>query len=264
MAGSLRVATYNIHRGYGRDRRQDLDRVAAVLREMEADLLALQEVDSDPDPDPREEDLLDQLAHLAEATGFHAVTGPTLRRRGLAYGNLLLSRHAVGEVTHLDLCVAGCEPRGAIDACLSVQGMDVRMVVTHLGLRPRERREQIARLLSRVTPRGEHLLVVAGDMNEWLPFSPSLRPLRRVLGPGTLHATFPARFPLLSLDKIFVSPARAMRCSWVHRSTAAARASDHLPVIAEIDLAQAGVRREELPVTWTTVDSSLLVHDRKE
>src|SRR6185503_13462353 len=93
---SIRVATYNIHRGYGRDRRQDLDRVAAVLGEMRGDVLALQEVDSDPDP--TEEDLLDHLAHLAEATGFHAVTGPTLRRRGMAYGNLLLSRLPVEEV----------------------------------------------------------------------------------------------------------------------------------------------------------------------
>ncbi|HEX5043896.1 MAG TPA: endonuclease/exonuclease/phosphatase family protein [Candidatus Polarisedimenticolaceae bacterium] len=249
MGRSFRVATYNIHRGYGRDRRQDLDRVAAVLREMEGDVLALQEVDSDPDPS--EEDLLDHLAHLATATGFHAVTGPTLRRRGMAYGNLLLSRYPVGEVVHLDLCVAGCEPRAAIDARLLVDGAGVRMIVTHLGLRPRERREQIARLVKQAAPRGEHLLVVAGDMNEWLPFSPSLRPLRRVLGPGTLHATFPARLPLLSLDKIFVSPARALRRSWVHRSPAAARASDHLPVVAELDLAQATVRREDLPLTWT-------------
>jgi endonuclease/exonuclease/phosphatase family metal-dependent hydrolase len=245
----MRIATYNIHRGYGRDRRQDLSRVVAVLREVAADVLALQEVDSDPDPS--EEELLDHLAHLAEATGFHAVTGPTLRRRGMAYGNLLLSRHPVGEVAHVDLCVVGCEPRGAIDARLLVQGTDVRVIVTHLGLRPRERREQIGRLLERATPRGEHLLVVAGDMNEWLPFSPSLRPLRRVLGPGTLHATFPARLPLLSLDKIFVSPARALRASWVHRTPAAARASDHLPVIADLDLGQATVAREHLPVTWT-------------
>ena len=246
---SIRVATYNIHRGYGRDRRQDLDRVAAVLGEMRGDVLALQEVDSDPDP--TEEDLLDHLAHLAEATGFHAVTGPTLRRRGMAYGNLLLSRLPVEEVAHLDLCVAGCEPRSAIDARVLVDGTDVRIIVTHLGLRPRERREQIGRLLQQMAPRGEHVLVLAGDMNEWLPFSPALRPLRRVLGPGTLQATFPARFPLLSLDKIFVSPARALRNAWVHRSRAAARASDHLPLIAEIDLAQATLRREDLAVTWT-------------
>ena len=249
VGAPVRIATYNIHRGYGHDRRQDLDRVAAVLREMKADVLALQEVDSDPDPG--EEDLLDHLAHLATATGFHAVTGPTLRRRGMAYGNLLLSRHPVSEVAHLDLCVAGCEPRAAIDAALVVGRTDVRVIVTHLGLRPGERRTQIGRLLPRVAPRGEHLLVLAGDMNEWLPFSRSLRPLRRVLGPGTFHATFPARFPLLSLDKIFVSPARALRASWVHRTPAAARASDHLPVIAEIDLAQAAVAREDLPTTWT-------------
>jgi endonuclease/exonuclease/phosphatase family metal-dependent hydrolase len=249
VSGVFRIATYNIHRGYGRGRRQDLDRVVAVLREMAADVLALQEVDSDPDPS--EEDLLDHLAHLATATGFHAVTGPTLRRRGMAYGNLLLSRHPVGEVVHLDLCVSGCEPRAAIDARLRVEDTDVRVIVTHLGLRPRERHEQVARLLRRMAPRGEHLLVVAGDMNEWLPFSPSLRPLRRVLGPGTLHATFPARLPLLSLDKIFVSPARAMRRSWVHRTPAAALASDHLPVIADLDLALAAVPRDALPVTWT-------------
>jgi hypothetical protein len=56
---------------------------------------------------------------------------------------------------------------------------------------------------------------------------------------------------MLSLDKIFVSPARALRASWVHRTPAAARASDHLPVIADLDLGQATVAREHLPVTWT-------------
>lgn len=231
----LRVASYNIHRGFGRDRRQDLDRVASVLRELSADVLALQEVDSDPE----HPDVLDQLAHLATATGFQAVTGPTLRRRGSAYGNLLLTRASVGEVAHLDLCVAGCEPRGAIDAEVVLDGLAMRVVVTHLGLRPRERREQIARLLSRVRGRGETLLVVLGDFNEWIPGSRVLRPLRQALGTGTRHATFPARFPVLSLDKIFVSPARALRASWVHRTPAASVASDHLPVVAELDLAEA-------------------------
>ena len=232
---SLRVATYNIHRGFGHDRRQDLDRVVAVLRELAADVLLLQEVDSDP----TEEGVLDHLAHLATATGFHAVTGPTLRRRGAAYGNLVLSRAPVGEVVHLDLCVAGCEPRAAIDAEVLVAGRKLRVLATHLGLRPRERRVQIARLVDLVDqarPRGDGVLVLAGDFNEWVPFSRALEPLRRVLGPGTVHATFPARFPLLSLDKIFVSPARALRGSWVHRTPAAAVASDHLPVVAEIDL----------------------------
>lgn len=247
MTGSLRVASYNIHRGYGRDRRQDLDRVATVLDEVGADVFALQEVDSDPN----DEGVLDALAHLAEATGFHAVTGPTLRRKGTAYGNLLLSRAPVGEVAHLDLCVAGCEPRAAIDAEVLLDGSRMRVLVTHLGLRPRERLQQIARLLDRVRPRGESLLVLAGDFNEWIPFSPALKPLRRELGPGTLHRTFPARLPLLSLDKIFVSPARALRASWVHRSAAATMASDHLPVIAEIDLAQAPGSRADLPRVWT-------------
>jgi phospholipase D1/2 len=228
--GRLRVASYNIHRGVGRDRRQDLDRVAEVLREMSADVMALQEVDADPE----DTGVLDQLAHLATATGFQAVHGPTLRRRGSAYGNLLLTRASVGRVVHVDLCVAGCEPRAAIDAEVALDGLDLRVVVTHLGLRPRERREQIGRLLTQLQPQGEGILVLAGDFNEWVPFSRTLRPLRRALGPGTLHATFPARFPVFSLDKIFVSPARALRSSWVHRSAAAAAASDHLPVVADL------------------------------
>lgn len=228
----LRIASYNIHRGYGRDGRQDLDRVATVLDEIGADVLAIQEVDSDPET----EGILDHIAHLAKATGFQSVSGPTLRRGGAAYGNLLLTRGSLGRILHVDLCIGRREPRGAIDAETVLLGVEVRVVVTHLGLRFRERREQVARLVEQLRPRGERVLVLAGDFNEWSPFGRTLGPLRRALGAGTSHATFPSRLPFLSLDKIFVSPASAAVRSWVHRSGAARRASDHLPIVVDVDL----------------------------
>ena len=181
----MRLATYNIHRGFGRDRRQDLDRVAAVLGEMEADVLALQEVDSDP----TEEGVLDHLAHLAAATGFHAVTGPTLRRKGSAYGNLLLCRARVGEVAHLDLCVAGCEPRAAIDAVVATNDGEIRVLTTHLGLRPRERRQQITRLMAQLRPRGSGALGL--QRVDPLQRDPGLR--RAGTGDAARH--LPARAP---------------------------------------------------------------------
>src|SRR2546423_12735516 len=87
------------------------------------------------------------LDYLKRATGFEAIAGPTLLRNGADYGNGLLTRFRVISVQRLDLCVARCEPRGALDVELDCGGTPVRILATHLGLMPGERRQQSQRLL---------------------------------------------------------------------------------------------------------------------
>ena len=108
----LYLAIYNIHSCVGGDGRYDPDRIVWVLKELNADVIALQEVDA------REHRGLELLDHLAEETGLQAVPGPTLLRHTGHYGNALLSRLHIRDVRRLDLSFLNHEPRGAIDADL--------------------------------------------------------------------------------------------------------------------------------------------------
>lgn len=224
--GRLAVATYNIHAGVGRDRRTNIPRLAAVIRELDADIIALQEVLG--------HDVLDTLA---EATGFHAVAGPTLLREGRHYGNAVLTALPLGQVECIDLSVPGREPRGAIDLHLATRESHLRLLITHLGLGPGERRHQIRRLMEQLEhgPRADITLLL-GDLNEWLLWGRPMRWLTRWFTRTPAPATFPAFLPLLALDRIWVRPRPRLLSVTAHRSRLARLASDHLPLKAIIEV----------------------------
>lgn len=224
------MASYNIHRCIGADGRCDPDRIAAVLQEIEADVIALQEVDADH----WVKGGIDQLDFLAQSTGFEPVPGPTLSSGSGHYGNALLTRLPLKAVRRHDLSVVGREPRGAIDVDLDADGQLLRVVATHLGLRPRERRRQLRALADLMDTEGDVRAVLLGDMNEWIPGA--LRGLHARLAASPALRTFPARRPLLPLDRIWVHPRESFREIRVHRSLSAAIASDHLPLVASIAL----------------------------
>ena len=228
-ASLLRAATWNIHGAIGADGRYAPWRIVAVLDEIDADVVALQEVAS-----PIEHERF--LPHLARETGYHVVDGALHRRRGADFGNAVLSRHLVRSVERLDLTVADYEPRGALDVCVDVGGARLmRVVATHLGLRPGERREQVRRIIAAVEREAPRPTLLMGDLNEWYLWG---RPLR------WLHAhfreipaaprTFPSRRPLFALDRIWVAPAGSLQGLARHASPLARAASDHLPLVAEV------------------------------
>ena len=225
----LTVGSYNVHRCVGADRKCAPERIVQVIAELDVDVLALQEVDWG-----YHEAGADQVAYLAESTGMHAIAGPTMARDGGHYGNALFTREPTTAVRHVDLSVAGKEPRGAIDADLVVCGRPVRVVVTHLGLRRFERAMQVEQILRSVNcaPPGS-LTIVAGDLNEWRPNDHSLQALHVRFGRSRLR-TFPARRPLFAFDRILVEPRDALQSFTVHDSALARVASDHLPVRAVI------------------------------
>ncbi len=241
----LRIVTWNVHGGLGADGRRDPERVAGVLDEVRPDVAGLQEVGwpSAGAPDP--------AAALARITGLAGAFGPTHLRHGWAFGNAILSRHPIEATRSYDLTVRGREPRGCLRADVAVDGMALHLFACHLGLDWRERRRQAAQLLSADILRDAalaHPLVLLGDFNAWSNRSAVPRWLRRQLVDCAVaareeRATFPSAFPLLRLDRAFVGPAVRVLSSWVHDSPLARLASDHLPLVAEIELDAATARR---------------------
>jgi endonuclease/exonuclease/phosphatase family metal-dependent hydrolase len=224
---SLTVASYNVHRCVGRDGRHDPGRVAKVIEELQAEVVALQEVDYRYHIRRG----VDQLRFLAEATGLQSVWGPVLYGpRSGQYGNGLLTRHEVLAVRGIDLSVPRHQRRGALDVDLSVHGMRVRVVAAHLGLGLNERQMQVRRLLQALQDHDDAPLVLLGDFNEWRPPSRPLRRLHRHFGRTPGLRSFPSNFPLFALDRIWVQPRAALVALEVHTSHWARRASDHLPV----------------------------------
>jgi endonuclease/exonuclease/phosphatase family metal-dependent hydrolase len=218
----LRIASYNVHSCVGTDRRKDASRIADVIAELQCDTIGLQEVDY-------------RLDYIAMRLGMQAVPGLTLLRHDGPFGNALLTRRRILEVRRIAFGYGRREPRNALDVDLEVGGRPMRVIVTHLGLFAAERRYQMRKILEiiRKNPMEERI-VVLGDMNEWLPLSRPLRWLNGILGASVAERSFPSRWPLFALDRVWVRPRHALLALKAHRSPLAERASDHLPVKAII------------------------------
>lgn len=230
-ADCLRVASYNIHRCVGRDRQLDVDRVAQVILELGCDIVGLQEVDNLSDG--RHDSM--QLDYLAQATAMAPIAGDTIVHHRGSFGNALLTRHPVVAFRRHDFSYLGREPRGALAVDIQVGDTVISVVVTHLGLRPSERRFQVRQMLAllREIP-AERMTVVLGDINEWLPMGRPLRWLHGMLGHSPAERSFPSGLPLFALDRVWVRPRRSLLAFATHPSHAARVASDHLPVKALI------------------------------
>ena len=228
-ARRLRLATYNIHGAVGGDFRFDPGRIVAVLREIDADVVALQEVES-------KRHGVDVLALIARETGYEAIAGPTIVGDARHYGNALLTRHGVRAARTHSLAWGRREPRGAIDVELELGATTLRVVATHLGLRPAERREQVKQILATMPKPAPLPTALMGDWNEWFLWGRPLRWIHAHFGDTHGPLTFPALKPWLPLDRIWVEGAREVAIR-AHRSVLARVASDHLPAVADVTLA---------------------------
>jgi len=233
-ATELVVATYNVHGFVGMEGRFDPERAFQVIEELDADLVALQEVHTPPED-------RGALRALAGKAGYRLLLGATLQRGGGEFGNALVTRLPVEGLERHDLSIDGREPRGALDARLRCGDALLRLVAVHLGLRAAERRIQIARLACRLEESADDgvadLSVVLGDFNEWGSSGRRLEPLARRVGPFSRCATYPSRLPLLPLDRIAVRPAPALLGVQAVATPLARRASDHLPLRARLSVA---------------------------
>lgn len=235
-AGSLVVASYNIHRCIGVDRRFDPGRVAAVIEELGADIVALQEADR---RFGNRVGLLD-LAMIERRTGLtHVPISQTPGGHGWR-GNALLVRGGVA--THgRRVALPGAEPRGALIVDLELPQGPLRVVTAHLGLLRRHRVQQAAHILLELRDVPSMPMLLMGDLNEWRPgAASSLAPLATLSGPfGPPLPSFPSRRPFLALDRILAHPQGLITGAHVHDSPLARLASDHLPLTARVRLASA-------------------------
>jgi endonuclease/exonuclease/phosphatase family metal-dependent hydrolase len=237
---ALRVATYNIHKCRGLDQRVRPARIAEVLNELDADIVALQEVVGGGG---RSND--DQARYVAEALGYHPAFGENRRHNGAAYGNLLLSRFPVVGFWNYDITARGREPRGVLRVDVRLgDGQVLHLFNVHLGTAYLERREQARHMVSRRILRNSELdgsRIVLGDFNEWIP-GDATRLLSAHFGARSLRSralrrrTYPCVLPLFRLDHIYFDESLKLRRMELHRSRRARVASDHLPVLAEFSL----------------------------
>jgi endonuclease/exonuclease/phosphatase family metal-dependent hydrolase len=235
-APPLRVVTYNIHTCVGIDRRYNPGRIAAVLREIDADIACLQEVDARRGTKRH----ADQWLYLGEATGHRVILGAGICDHRGRFGNAILTRFPVLAEHPIDLSVAGYEPRGAIDADVLVGPRVVRVIATHFGLRVGERRLQANRLMAALAEappasrREPDAVLLMGDLNEWRGRTGAIRVFDRRLGPSAAERTFPSWMPMLALDRIYADGPAVLRDVAVFRSPLTRLASDHLPLVGTL------------------------------
>ncbi|ACC74488.1 endonuclease/exonuclease/phosphatase family protein [Paraburkholderia phymatum] len=226
---ALRIATWNIHGTVGTDRFASPERIGRVIRELDADIVALQEVPLGGSFAPS------ALPVLREMTGMDAIAGPTLDTPERRYGNAILSRLPICATRALDLSFGTREARGALDVDVETDGPGtaLRVVATHLGLSARERRAQIRALIAAFDTARMPVLLM-GDINEWFVWGPALRMLVTHFRAAPAPRTFPSRLPVFALDRIWMHPVDRLLDVHVHSSMLARVASDHLPLVARI------------------------------
>ena len=233
----LRIATYNIHKGRGMDGRTRIERILRVLEEVQADVIALQEVVNHEGGSAEEH----QACFLAERLGYSFTVGETRRHRNAAYGNVTLSRWPFELVRPVDLSVEGRERRGALRTDIRVGGELLQVFNVHLGTARRERKEQAwlvdEHLLKAVDVAGHR--VVLGDFNDWnhglvtetLTREFHLTDLAKHVGG---MRGYPALLPLVHLDHIYLDHGLRVEKAGFHRNRRSLMASDHLPLVAEV------------------------------
>ena len=232
MGRTLKAATYNVHRWSGLNGASapDAARAGFVISELDADVIALQEV-------LRPFDEADPLERLADALHLHvAFVATRVHRRG-EIGNAILSRWPITSVFTLDLSFSRVERRSAVAAQFQSEAGPLSVVATHLALVDRTRRLQVDSILGH--PQLQGTVVLMGDMNAWRRCK-ATRTLERELageGEGEIDwpRSFPAARPILALDRMYARGATIEQVS-AHDSAAARWASDHLPVVARLKL----------------------------
>jgi len=229
MSRLLRLASYNIHSFIGRDGEYTPARTLLQIEQLQAAVVALQEVRSD------DRQGMEMLGRMACDCGYRLTLGPTMTAApGHHYGNALLHPDNATEIMHHDLSRPGREPRAAIEARLELGGEPWRIFATHLGLSPGERRWQVRRLLQLIEADGDMNTILMGDLNEWFLWGRPLRWLKRYFRLSHQPPTFPSRRPLLALDRIWVYPCERLQSVNAVKTPLSRSVSDHLPLLAEI------------------------------
>jgi endonuclease/exonuclease/phosphatase family metal-dependent hydrolase len=244
----ISVASYNIQKSIGTDLRRRPARILGVLAELDADVVALQEVDR----------RFGERAASLSAEAIAAETGYVplnfgMRPRSLGWhGNTILVKKTVSVIAQRTLELPALEPRGAVMADLRVDGLAVRVVGMHLGLVGLWRKRQALAVLDHLESLEDSLpTVMMGDFNEWSVNGGCLKHFADEHHVGVPGPSYPSMRPLLRLDRIVTSVDLTIEQAGVHATARSRVASDHLPIWARLSYAGAAASREREEVAHT-------------
>ncbi len=229
----IRLLSYNLHGGVGRDGVRDYARLTDFFEKSGADIVLLQEVETRPSKKGTPEDFQTLCGDYP-----YAETATTEVEENGWYGNVILSRFPLDSVKVTDLAVVGREPRNLMDAQIATPQGPLRVMNTHLGLLASERRTQGQHVLDALeTIKKDHHapLVLAGDINEWRSWTPLLSKLKHALTYKKCGATWPSFCPFMHLDRVWCDPPELIQSIHALRTEETRVYSDHLPVLAEIE-----------------------------
>jgi endonuclease/exonuclease/phosphatase family metal-dependent hydrolase len=235
------VASYNMRKAIGTDRRRNPERILEVLNEVGADVIALQEADR-------------RFGERQSALPLHLIDDhtdykpvPFAARSGSLgwHGNAILVRKSAEVLHHEMLHIPSLEPRGAVLADVAINGRALRIVGMHLDLSGLWRRRQAHAILQHLERREARMpTVLMGDLNEWSAAGGCLRDFGHHHRFADCGRSFHARRPVAQLDRIMVSDGVEILESGAHHSATARKASDHLPIWARIKPDQSSPGRE--------------------
>ncbi len=237
----LRLATYNVHKCRGMDLRVKPARVVRAIRELRADVIAIQEV------------FAQQAEYISSELGIASVFGPARKYVGEEYGNAVFSRFPILSSGNYDLTIRRREPRRCLRTDFQIGGTLLHLFAVHLGTSYFERRRQVAKLMSPEVlwnPELKGARAVVGDFNEWTRGLVT-RTLSEHLESADIayhlqrSRTYPGFLPLLHLDHVYYDPELQLTGMHLHRSAIALAASDHLPLVAEF---RVGEKDDEEPL----------------
>ncbi len=231
-AKQVRVLCYNIHHGEGTDGKIDLERIAGVIKAVNPDLVALQEVDSVT----VRTNGVDQAAELARLTGMKAYFGRTIDFQGGKYGNAILSKLPFSQIRNFPL--PGREPRAVLTAEVDFAPTPFLFMSTHLDNAIAANRLISADSINKIVSReAKKPAILAGDLNE-IPYGPTLGKFREVWTEAYLGDslfTFPVATPNRQIDYILFTPRERWRLVEV-KVLDESIASDHRPIMAVLEL----------------------------
>jgi endonuclease/exonuclease/phosphatase family metal-dependent hydrolase len=241
-----RILTYNVHRCVGVDGRLDVPRVADVIAALEPDIVALQELDVGR----ARTNGVDQAHEIARRLDMAWHFNAAMRVEEEQYGDAILTSYPerlvkAGALPGLTPTM-GLEPRGALWVAVEIDGVELQVINTHLGLAPREQQRQAAALAGMDWLRREDCrapAILLGDFNAtgasvvYRTLTARLGDTRRLSPVRRATSTFPSRLPLLRIDHVFVSTGVKVLDLDAPYSPATRVASDHLPLVMDFELA---------------------------
>lgn len=228
---TVRIVTYNIKSGYGQDGQLNLKRTAAALKDLDADIICLQEVERRM----KQTHFVDQAGYLARKLHMRHRFGSAIDYRWGAFGNAILSRHPIVRENNYQLPALSSK-RAIQKVQFMIDGNGLRVFNTHMELNYKLRLKQVEDFIVPLITASDEPGVLCGDFNE-SPQCPAIQCLNSYyqdsfyMNSSSCIYTFPVDEPNDRIDYIFLNSA----CSTIDYQITPTQASDHLPVLAIVD-----------------------------